>query len=255
VATLTLARRHAVITGGGTGIGLAAARGLAAEGARVTLMGRDAARLEAAAAQIDGAACQPVDVTDEQSVARAFASLASRGPVSILVNNAGAEATAPFVRTTTEQWQRMLAVNVAGEFLCTRAALPQMLEAGFGRIINVASTAGLKGYPYTGAYTAAKHGVVGLTRSLALEMARRPVTVNCVCPGFTDTELLERSLERIVEKTGRTREQALAEFVKSNPQGRLVAVDEAAAAGVWLALPVNRAVTGQSLVVAGGEVM
>lgn len=255
MSTTPLAGQHAVITGGGTGIGLASAKALAEAGARVTLMGRDAGRLESAAADIDGAGWQRVDVTDEASVAEAFAAAAETAAVTILVNNAGGESTAPFVRTTLAQWQQMLAVNLTGTFLCTRAALPQMLEAGHGRVISIASTAGLKGYPYTSAYTASKHGVVGLTRSLALEMARRPVTVNCVCPGFTDTELVSRSLDRIVEKTGRSRDQALTEFVKSNPQGRLVEVDEVAAAVVWLALPVNRAITGQSLVVAGGEIM
>ncbi len=255
MAEQLLAGQHAVVTGGGTGIGRASAEALAAAGAGVTLMGRDEKRLESVAAALPGARWQRLDVTDEASVADAFEAAGSTAPVTILVNNAGGESTAPFMRTTVEQWRQMLDVNLTGTFLCTRAALPQMLDAGQGRIINIASTAGLKGYPYTSAYTASKHGVVGLTRSLALEMARKPVTVNCVCPGFTDTELVSRSLDRIVEKTGRSRDQALTEFVKSNPQGRLVEVDEVAAAVVWLALPVNRAITGQSLVVAGGEIM
>jgi NAD(P)-dependent dehydrogenase (short-subunit alcohol dehydrogenase family) len=189
-------------------------------------------------------------------VARAFeASRAERGALSILVNNAGQAESAPFRRTSAELWARMIAVNLTGTFHCTQAALSDLLTAPAGRIINIASTAGQRGYAYVSAYTAAKHGVVGLTRSLALELASSRVTVNAVCPGFTETELLQESLNTIVATTGRTEAAARAELVKTNPQGRLVQPDEVAAAVRWLCSEAARSVTGQCISVAGGEVM
>ena len=249
----TLQGKHAVVTGASRGIGLAIARTLCAHGARVTLMARDAEALGAAAAELGGdTAWQTVDVTDADSVAAAFA---RAGVVDILVNNAGQAASAPFGRTDAALWQRMLDVNLTGAYHCIQAALPGMLDAGRGRVVNVASTAGLTGYRYVAAYCAAKHGLVGLTRALALEVASRGVTVNAVCPGFTDTDLVADAVANIVRKTGRTEAQARAELAAANPQGRLVQPEEVAHAVAWLCMPGAAAMNGQAIAVAGGEVM
>ncbi|MFN3415633.1 MAG: SDR family NAD(P)-dependent oxidoreductase [Caldimonas sp.] len=250
--------RHAVVTGAGRGIGAAIARRLAAQGHRLTLMGRTVEVLEAVRAQLPGQghAVVAVDVADAASVDRAFArSREVSGPVEILVNNAGQAESAPFAKTDAALWQRMLDVNLTGTYLCTRAALPDLLDVGWGRIVNVASTAGLRGYAYVTAYTAAKHGVVGLTRALALELARKGVTVNAVCPGYTETDLLRQSIEGIVAKTGRSPAQARAELAAGNPQGRLVQPEEVADAVAWLCGEAAAAVTGQAISVSGGEVM
>ncbi len=249
----TLQGKHAVVTGASRGIGLSIARALMAHGARVTLMARDAHALEAAAAQLGGGtAWQTVDVTDAEGVAAAFA---RAGVVDILVNNAGQAAAAPFGRTDGALWQRMLDVNLTGAYHCIQAALPGMLDGGWGRVVNVASTAGLTGYRYVAAYCAAKHGLVGLTRALALEVASRGVTVNAVCPGYTETDLVADAVANIVRKTGRTQEQARAELAAANPQGRLVQPDEVAHAVAWLCMPGAAAMNGQAIAVAGGEVM
>ena len=249
----TLQGRHAVVTGASRGIGLAIARTLRARGARVTLMARDARALEAAAAALGGeTAWQTVDVTDAEGVAAAFA---RAGAVDILANNAGQAASAPFGRTDAALWQRMLDVNLTGAYHCMQAALPGMLDAGWGRVVNVASTAGLTGYRYVAAYCAAKHGLVGLTRALALEVATRGVTVNAVCPGFTDTDIVADAVANIVRKTGRTADEARAELAAGNPQGRLVRPDEVAHAVAWLCMPGAAALNGQAIAVAGGEVM
>ncbi|MBS0254143.1 MAG: SDR family NAD(P)-dependent oxidoreductase [Proteobacteria bacterium] len=250
-----LAGRHAVVTGGGTGIGAAIARALAGAGATVTVMGRRREPLEALAGELPGAAAVPVDVTDEASVAAAMATARARAPIAILVNNAGGAETAPFGKTGTDLWQRMLALNLTGTFLCCRAALADVTAAEQGRIINVASTAGLKGYAYTAAYAAAKHGVIGLTRSLAVELARTSATANALCPGFADTDLVQRSLDAVVAKTGMAREAALAQFVKDNPQGRLIAPEEVGAAALWLCAAASASINGQAIAIAGGEVM
>jgi 3-hydroxybutyrate dehydrogenase len=255
--------QHAFITGGGRGIGLACARALLQQGFSVTIAGRDGATLDAAAAQLAPAAAAGarigscvLDVTDEGAVQAAVAAAArARGPVAILVNNAGQAQPAPFARTSAEHWQRMLDVNLSGAFHCTQAVLPQMLEAGWGRIINIASTAGLKGYKYVTAYVAAKHGLVGLTRALALELATKNITVNAVCPGYTETEIVQDAIANIVHKTGRSEAQARAELAAANPQQRLVQVEEVANAVAWLCQPGAGAITGQSIAVAGGEVM
>jgi NAD(P)-dependent dehydrogenase (short-subunit alcohol dehydrogenase family) len=249
----TLQGKHAVVTGASRGIGLAIARTLRAHGASVTLMARDARALEAAASDLGGdTAWQTVDVTDADGVAAAFA---RAGAVDILVNNAGQAASAPFGRTDAALWQRMLDVNLTGAYHCIQAALPGMLDAGWGRVVNVASTAGLTGYRYVSAYCAAKHGLVGLTRALALEVANRGVTVNAVCPGFTDTDIVADAVANIVRKTGRTADGARAQLAAANPQGRLVQPDEVAHAVAWLCMPGAAAMNGQAIAVAGGEVM
>jgi NAD(P)-dependent dehydrogenase (short-subunit alcohol dehydrogenase family) len=249
----TLQGKHAVVTGASRGIGLAIARALMAQGARITLMARDAQALEVTVAELGGdTAWQAVDVTDAAGVSAAFA---RAGAVDILVNNAGQAASAPFARTDAALWQRMLDVNLTGAYHCIQAALPGMLDAGWGRVVNVASTAGLTGYRYVAAYCAAKHGLVGLTRALALEVASRGVTVNAVCPGYTETDIVADAVANIVRRTGRTEEQARAELAAANPQGRLVQPDEVAHAVAWLCMPGAAAMNGQAIAVAGGEVM
>jgi NAD(P)-dependent dehydrogenase (short-subunit alcohol dehydrogenase family) len=249
--------RHAVVTGAARGIGAEIARTLAAEGARISLLGRDRAALQRVLDQLPGSGhgVATVDVADAESVAAAFAALRSAGgAVEILVNNAGQAESAPVLKTSVELWQRMLGVNLTGSFLCAQAALPDMLDAGWGRIVNIASTAGQKGYAYVAAYTAAKHGVIGLTRSLALEVARKGVTVNAVCPGYTDTDILRNSVANVVGKTGRSEADALAEFAVVNPQRRIVQPAEVADAVRWLCGEAAASVTGQSISVSGGEV-
>jgi 3-hydroxybutyrate dehydrogenase len=254
---LPLSDCHAVVTGGGTGIGAAVAAALAGAGARLTLLGRSRDTLEAVRGRLGSPHGVAVaDVTEEGAVAASLAAAAAeRGGIAILVNNAGAAESAPFLKTDAALLDRMLAVNLKGAFHCARAVLPAMLQAKAGRIVTVASTAGVTGYPYVAAYCAAKHAVVGLTRSLAREVATSGVTVNAVCPGFTDTALVARSVETIVARTGRSAEAALGELAKVNPMGRLVTPEEVAATVLWLCLPESGSVTGQAIVVAGGEVM
>jgi NAD(P)-dependent dehydrogenase (short-subunit alcohol dehydrogenase family) len=253
---LKLKGKHAVVTGGGTGIGAAVATALAADGARITVMGRRLEPLEATAATLKGARCARCDVTDADNVKVAFAQArAESGPIEILVNNAGQAQTAPFHKMDIEHWRRVMAVNLDGVFNCSRAVYDDMRKSGWGRIVNVASTAAVKGYAYVSAYCAAKHGVLGLTRSLALEAAKTGVTINAVCPGYTDTDIVRAAVKNIAHKTGRSEQEALAEITSGSPLGRLITPSEVADAVVWLCRPEAAAITGQAIAVAGGEVM
>lgn len=245
--------KHALVTGGGSGIGAACAAVLRDKGARVTIVGRNAERLAAKATEL-GVGQQAVDITDRAGVASAFeAATGENGTIDILVNNAGAAEAMPFPKMNDELWDRMLAVNLTGVYNCTKAAIGGMLEKGSGRIVNIASTAALTGYAYVSAYCAAKHGVVGLTRALALEVARKDITVNAVCPGYTDTAIVRTAIDRIVATTGRSRDEALAELVRSNPQGRLIQPAEVADTVIWLCRQAS--MNGQAIAVDGGEVM
>jgi NAD(P)-dependent dehydrogenase (short-subunit alcohol dehydrogenase family) len=250
------AGRHALVTGGGRGIGAAIARALTGAGAVVTVLGRNRAPLQAMVASGAAAGWEQADVTVSDALAAAIARAeAARGPPGILVNNAGAAESAPLARTDRALWERMLALNLTSVFEATRLVLPGMAARGFGRVINIASTAGLTGYPYVAAYVAAKHGVVGLTRALALETAKTGVTINAVCPGFTETDMLAESIATVADKTGRTQAEVKENFVCGNPQGRLVRPDEVAAAVLFLCGPGADAMTGQAIAVAGGEIL
>jgi NAD(P)-dependent dehydrogenase (short-subunit alcohol dehydrogenase family) len=254
---LPLSGRHAVVTGAGRGIGAAIAARLATEGARVTLLSRTQSQLDQVAATLGGSAqTVSADITDLQSIRQAFAhAVQNFGAVDILINNAGHARSAALHRAPEELWDAMLAVNLTGTYHGIRAVLPAMIERGFGRIVNVASTAGVHGYPYVTAYCAAKHGVIGLTRALALEVVQRNITVNAVCPGYTETRLIEETIANIQQVTGRSAEAARAALTKSNPQGRLVQPHEVAHTVAWLCLPGTESITGQSIAIAGGEVM
>ncbi|HXQ72829.1 MAG TPA: SDR family NAD(P)-dependent oxidoreductase [Pyrinomonadaceae bacterium] len=247
-----LTGKTALITGGGRGIGRAIALVFAQHGARVAVAARTREQVETVAQEIgDNAVALVCDVSNPDQVAEILADIKP----DILVNNAGIAESATFVTTTDEMWHRHIAINLSGTFYCTRAALPSMLERGWGRIINIASIAAKTGAPYVAAYTASKHGVLGLTRSLALEVANRGITVNAICPGYVDTEMVSRGVETITAKTGRSAEEALNALKKMSPQNRLTTPEEIAALALLLASDEGRGINGQGINIDGGSVL
>lgn len=250
---------HAVVTGGGRGIGAAISVALAKAGARLTIMGRDERVLEAQLERLSSSVggeheAVPCDVTDEASVTRAFAAARERfGEVFVLVNNAGAAESKRFVDTTIEEWSRMIAVNLTSAFLCTRAVLPGMLAAKRGRVVNVASTAGVAAASRIAAYSAAKHGVVGLTRSVAAEVAKQGITVNAVCPGYTETEMAQRAIDNLSTGLKKSAQEARALLEATIPRGRLIEPDEVAGTVAWLCSAAASGITGQAIVINGGD--
>ncbi len=249
--------KTALITGGGRGIGREIALTFARQGARIAVAARTAEQVEQVARKIGNNAIALVcDVSDSKSVTQMFSDMRERlGDADILVNNAGIAESATFVNTTDELWHRHISINLSGTFYCTRAALPSMLKKGWGRVINVASIAAKTGAPYVAAYTASKHGVLGLTRTVALEVATRGVTVNAICPGYVETEMVSRGIEQITNKTGLTAEQALETLKKMSPQNRLVTPEEIAALALLLASDEGRGINGQGINVDGGTVL
>ncbi len=246
--------RRAVITGGGTGIGLACAKRLAEDGVQTILMGRNLQRLQDEAQHIEGARAVRVDVTDDASVETAFGEALASGPVDILINNAGIAAAGAFHKTSMDEWRRVQAVNVEGLVRCTQAVIGDMARSDYGRIVNIASIAGLRGGAYIAPYVASKHAVVGLTKSLSLEYAATRLTVNAICPGYVETAIVDNAIANIMEKTGRSREEALAELTKNNPQGRLIQPEEVAESVAWLCSPHSASVSGEAVMVAGGAI-
>jgi NAD(P)-dependent dehydrogenase (short-subunit alcohol dehydrogenase family) len=249
-----LSGRHALVTGGGTGIGAAIATTLARAGAAVTICGRRLEPLQAIAASTSNIGAVTADVTDEGSLAMLYERAQDAGtPFDIIVANAGMAESAPAHKTSLELWNRTLDVNLTGAFLTVKPALAAMRERGWGRIVFIASTAGLKGYAYVVPYVAAKHGVIGLMRALALETAPAGITVNAICPGFTETELLSDSIARIADATGRRGADVRATLAASNPQERFIEPQEVAEAVLWLCGAASAAITGQAISVSGGE--
>ena len=250
---------HALVTGGGHGLGAAIARALAGAGARLTILGRDRDRLTATGAALaaiyQDVALVQADVTDQPTVLRAFAAARERfGDPLILVNNAGAAEAATFTETTLDLWNRLISVNLTGTFVCTQAALPGMIAAGRGRVINIASTAALRGYRGVSAYCASKHGVVGLTRALAQEVVRQGITVNAVCPSYVEGEMTERTIHSVADARGITAAEARKKLERTIPLGRLIRPEEVTDTVLWLCRPEAAAITGQAIAVAGGEI-
>ncbi|MFT5706961.1 MAG: 3-hydroxybutyrate dehydrogenase [Oceanospirillaceae bacterium] len=246
--------KHVVITGGGTGVGSAIAQAFAAQGAKVTITGRTLAPLQALAAQLPNTIALCSDVTDRESVEQML--LLARehhGAIDIAIANAGAVQSTPFSKITAQQWQQSIAVNLTGTFNLFQACLLQMQDNGWGRLIAIASSAGLKGYAYVGDYCAAKHGVVGIVKSLALETAKKGVTVNALCPGFVETPMLDRSIENIMQKTSMSEDQARAVLSKDNPMGRFIQPQEVADSAVYLCTKGAASINGQSIAINGGE--
>lgn len=249
--TAPLTNRHALVTGGGTGIGAAIARALAGGGATVTITGRREAPLRETAGDL--MRWQVMDVTDEASVVAGIAKAAAHAPIDILIANAGIAETAPVHKLTLDHWRKVQAANVEGVMLTLREALPGMAARGWGRVVIVSSVAGLKGARYISAYAASKHAVIGLMRCAAEEVLTRGVTVNALCPGYVMTEIVAQNVERIMERSGMTREAAEATLAEANPFGRLIEPEEVAEAALWLCSPASGAVTGQAIPISGGQ--
>lgn len=250
-----LSGRRAVITGASRGIGAAIAARLAKGGAETVLIGRDAKALAEQTRRIRNSCAVICDVTSAAQITKRFSELLARGSADILINNAGAAESAPFAKTDDAMLERMLSVNLVSAFRCSRAVLPLMLEGGYGRIVNVASIAGLRGYAYVTAYVAAKHALVGFTRALAMETVLTGITVNAVCPGYTDTDLVRGAASVIAEKSGRGEDEVVHEMIRTNPQGRLIRPEEVAETVAWLCGPETNSITGQAIAIAGGEIM
>ncbi len=249
-----LSDRHALVTGGGSGVGAAIARALADAGAIVTITGRNIEALEAVSEGNDRIRSYVADVTDLAALRAAFASAADKGGlVPIVVANAGIAESQAFHRTEPELWQRMIDINLTGVFNTFKAGLEHMNTGNWGRMVAIASTAGLQGGGYISAYSASKHGVVGLVRSLAVELGQRDITVNAVCPGYIDTPMTERTLANIVSKTGMSREDAVRKLLKDVPTGRLITADEVAGTVLWLCSEAARSVNGETVVIDGGQ--
>jgi len=244
--------QHIVITGGGRGIGAAIAERVSQLGATTTLLGREEATLQAQAERLDNVSYRVLDVTDAKSVTTVFEAI---GDVQVLVNNAGSAPSAPFPKLSQELWRQTMAVNLDGVFYCSQAVIGGMVKANYGRIINIASTSALKGYAYVAAYCAAKHGTLGLTRALATEYARKNITANAICPGFTETDLLTTAVDNIVSTTGRSVEEARSALYSGNPQQRFIEPKEIASTVEWLLREESSSITGQAIAVCGGEVM
>jgi NAD(P)-dependent dehydrogenase (short-subunit alcohol dehydrogenase family) len=257
---LDLSGKTALVTGGSRGLGLQIAEALGEMGAKLAITARKKDELDQAASRLEkldvAVSVHVCDIGKREAIAPLAEEVLTKfGRVDILVNNAGQAKSAPLARTDLAHWQDMLAVNLTGTFLCTREVIAEMTRRGSGRIVNVASTAGLLGYAYVSAYCAAKHGVIGLTRAAALEAAKSGVTVNAVCPGYTETEIVQEAVANIVAKTGKSEAEARAALVARNPQGRMIQPDEVADAVLWLCLPGSGSITGQAIAIAGGEVM
>ena len=253
--------QHAVITGGSRGIGAAISNYLAHLGADISLTGRTEKTLAKQANYIRNNYKVKVhtalgNMADELDVGRCFESASKElGSVQILVNNAGIGKSAPFHRMETNLWNEIIGLNLTGTYLCTKQVFSEMRESGYGRIVNISSTVGLRGYPYIAAYCASKHGVIGLTRTLAPECVKKGITVNAICPGYTDTDLVSEAVDAIVEKTGKERTEIQSEIDNMSPMGRMVTPDEVAETVAWICLPSSASITGQSIVVSGGAVM
>jgi len=249
-----LSGKHALVTGGGSGIGAAIALNLALDGANVTISGRRQQPLEALSARHPNINLVTADITNPHSVAEMFeAAQNTTGPVDIIVANAGVAQSASLAKTDLSLWNEMISVNLTGTFLTLKEAAKHMIDVDWGRMITIASTAGIKGSSYISAYSAAKHGVVGLTRSLAIEYAGKGITVNAVCPGFTQTPIVESTIANIMEKTGLDEQKARNALTKNNPMGRIIQPEEVASAVNWLVGPGSEGVTGQTISVCGGE--
>ncbi|WP_136656533.1 SDR family NAD(P)-dependent oxidoreductase [Nitratireductor sp. XY-223] len=250
-----LSGKHAVVTGGGSGVGAAIARKLAEAGATVTVSGRRKDALDEVAKSLGGISARTCDVTDPDSVSALFKSVADdHGGVDIVIANAGAAQASPFAKLDLESWRKTIDVNLTGAYLTLHAGVAAMENKDWGRMITIASVAGLRGYPYVAHYCAAKHGVIGLTRSVAMELAASGITVNAICPGYTETPMLTRALDNVMDKTGMNREEATKALLRTNPMGRFIQPDEVAQSVLWLCGPNSGAITGQALSVSGGEV-